>query len=617
MSRSVTLDLPRHWPATVAEAVRTAGEAGGAGAVRRALGAIRALPDEAQGPPFRLGVCRTFTIEPQLDAITLALATIPCRPVITVGDLENIEQVLLDPSSALAAGCDAVLVLWRLEDLHPRLVYEYELMSANEREQATSDLVARIDRLCQGYLTHGSTPLFLSTLPEWLASGAASRDVYTSHAPRLAILRINQALLEWSSRHPLIHVFDFSGWAAREGGNGFDLKMDLYARQPIANRALWSFSVALAEGLAPLLRPPAKVLAIDLDNVLWGGILGEDGIDGLKIGHDFPGSIYWRIQQHCLALKQRGTLLVLLSKNNLPDVEAAFASLLPMPLSLADFVATRVNWSRKSDNLEEVALQLKLGLDSFVFVDDQPFEREEVGFRLPAVHVLPASKDPVQTLQALATCRRFDTYRVSNEDRQRSADYDAQARRSELEAGSESGPGFLHTLGLRARIMRVTDALVPRAVQMLAKTNQFNATTRRHSEAQVRRMIADPANHLLALSLSDRFGDQGVVALAIALMDYDKRAMMVDSFLLSCRAIGRGAEDALWSALLFQASAGPCPIVRSEYIRTAKNGQVAALFTRFGMSRLGHSSDQHAIFELVLPASFPSPPWIAVTDDTR
>ena len=606
-------ETPRGWPESLAGLVSKAVATGRPAAIRAALTAIRELPIELRGRPFGLGICRTFTIEPQLDALLLALATLPCSPSVEVGDLENIEQLLLDPRSPmLAAKHDALLVLWRLEELHPRLAYESDMMTIEERDHEAGAIIGRIERLCGEYSRISDVPLFLSTLPDT----TISRDVHVPHGPRRAVLRVNQTILDMAARYPLVHVFDFSGWAARVGSEAFDLKLDLFARQPIASRSLMSFAGALADGLRPLLLPPAKVLALDLDNVLWGGVVGEDGVNGLRIGHDFPGNIYRRIQQVALALRNRGVLLVLLSKNNLGDVEEAFAQVPGMPLKLTDFAATRVNWLSKSENLREVARELNLGLDSVVFLDDQAFEREQMRFDLPEVRVLEASEDPLRTLRALVECRMFDVYRVNDEDRRRTADYAAQAQRRDLELRSEGSPAFLHTLELKAEITRVGEATIPRVVQMLNKTNQFNVTTRRHTEAGVRRMLADAANILFVLSLGDRFGDQGIVGLAIALGDRETGKVSLDTFLFSCRAIGRGAEEALWSGVVSSVSRMQFSELTAEYHRTDRNQQVSDLFDRLGLIRQPDSTADRAWYTLDLPSTFPVPGWIQVTDRT-
>jgi FkbH-like protein len=604
---------PVGWPEKVAELVAEAGESGRIMAIRTALQAIGAMPLEQQGRPFKLGVCRTFTIEAQLDALTLALATLPCQPEILVGELENIEQLLLDDKAhMLKAEPNALLVLWRLEELHPRLVFEHDGMSSVEREKSASDVVNRIEQLCAAYEKTGTAPLFLSTLPERFTFDRATNDVYAFHGPRRAVQRINQALVDIAAQSRHIYIYDFSGWALENGSLAFDLKMDLYARQPIANSALMSFGVKLADTFKPLLLPAAKVLAIDLDNVLWGGVLGEDGIDEIKIGHDFPGNIYRRIQLHALALKRRGVLLALLSKNNLGDVQQAFAKLPDMPLKLEDFTAIRVNWKEKSENIKEIAEELNLGLDSFVFVDDQEFEREEVRFRAPQVSVLSSTEDPLQTLNALMCCRSFDVYRISDADIRRNDDYASQAQRRKLELKSDDPKEFLRTLQLKARIDFVKDETIPRTIQMLMKTNQFNLTTKRHLKSEVRQMLANPANVLLLLSLSDRFGDQGIVGLAIALGNPATKESKIDSFLLSCRAIGRGAEQALWSVLLSHLSRNGYTVLKSEYLRTDKNQQVADLFQSLGMERLTGGTKDCTEFTLNLPYYPEAPSWIDI-----
>lgn len=574
--------------------------------------AIEEQAPELRGRSFKLSVCRTFTLETQLDALRLALSALPCRPSIVLGAIDNIEQQLLDPASAvLAHEPDAVLVLWRIEELHPRLAFEYAGMSIAERQTATAELLSRIESLCAAYQSSGSVPVFLSTVPD-PAPITGANDINTEGSPRQAALALNKTLVDLASRHALVRLFDFSHWAAGEGSAAFDPKMDLFARQPISSQAVMSFAGAVAEAMRPVVQPAAKILAVDLDNVLWGGVLGEDGVENLKIGHDFPGNVYFRIQQQVLALKNRGVLLALVSKNNDTDVAQAFARLTDMPLKLNDFAALRVNWNEKARSLREVAAELNVGLDSVVLLDDQAFEREQVMFDAPEVRVLPAGENPLQVLQALTECPFFASSFVIHEDRSRTADYAAQSQRRQLEAQAGNVTSFLKTLELEARVAPVVEATIPRVVQMLAKTNQFNVTTRRHSEADVRRMMRNRANVLLTLSLRDKFADQGIVGLAIALAQPDERTAMVDTLLLSCRAIGRGAEQALWSHLLERLIELRYTRLLASFHRTDKNEQVADLFDRFGMTRTDDRTSSHVDYDLALPAAMPVPSWIDV-----
>lgn len=610
------LNMPLAWPNVVRASVEEAFASKRMSLVRSALRMIGTLPEEQRGKPFRLGIVRTFTLETQIEALELALSTIPSQPKVFLGPLDNIEQVLLDSESELMAQRpDAVLALWRLEELHPGLAFESSRMSAASRIEAAEALIRRIQTLCKNFAAISHAPLFISTLPMPRRTGKLAGN----HEPQglnVVLLRINQALLALGADSSRINIFDFSGWANDFGSSAFDGKMDFFARQPLSAQALPSFCQDLSTTIRPLLRAPRKVLALDLDNVLWGGVLGEDGLSGLRIGQDFPGNIYWHIQQLALDIRSRGVLLVLTSKNNLSDVEAAFRSLPGMPIKLHDFAAIRANWQEKHKNLSDIAAELNLGLESFVFVDDQPFEREQMSFNLPQVKVLDVNEDPLSIVNALLSIRDFDAYRSSSEDLRRSEEYALQQKRRELEVDVPDKDEFLRTLCLEATVDKIREKSIARAVQMLGKTNQFNVTTRRHTESDLRQIIGESGSILLTVSLKDRFGDQGIVGLVVARKGTAVDEIEIDSFLLSCRAIGRGVENVLWTSLLKHSSAAGYRKVSAEYIATAKNSQVADLFGRFGMeSSPDDLTEKH--YHLSLPAICNPPSWVTVHDISK
>jgi FkbH-like protein len=397
------------------------------------------------------------------------------------------------------------------------------------------------------------------------------------------------------------------------------LKMEFVAAQPLAAREAGSFAMLLRRTLAPLTRAPKKVLALDLDNTLWGGVLGEDGYANLRTGREFPGNIYWSIQRAALSLKERGVILVLLSKNNLADVEEAFRMRArDLLMSLADFSAVRINWSRKADNLREAAKELNLGVDSFVFVDDQPFERAEMSFHLPEVTILDAGEDPLTILQAIAQCSLFDSKHITSEDLARSADYAAQQQRKAAAEQAGASGEFFQSLNLQARITPLSATSVGRALQMLERTNQFNLTTRRHSLADLQRMMAIEGSILLCLSLSDRFGDQGIVGLAIALpqpSSSSKACLAIDSFLLSCRALGRGAEAALFVSLARRAASRGYSMLRATFVPTEKNLPCKDFFEAMQMQveASGAEPGKHYLMQLSTTLEFPR--WISVIEE--
>jgi FkbH-like protein len=590
----------------VSEDARSALAAGSIPKIRHALAQLASAP--GGGRAFRLAIVRTFTVETQAPALELALRLeTGSAAAVTVADLDVIEGELFDPASAtLGERPDAVLVLWRLEELHPELVARASGWTALDRKREIEAIAARFRALVQGYLRVGTAPLVLSTL---LAPAAPLSDGTAPFGLSWATAHLNALIFELAAMSPLVYVFDLNGWRQSAGADAVDEKMDFFARQPIARASLGSFATAVARTLAPLVRPPAKVLAIDLDNVLWGGVLGEEGFAGVLVGHEFPGNVYRRIQSHVRGLRDRGVLLALVSKNDPASVSEAFARRPEMILSLADFSAVRVNWLPKHENLISLAAELGLGLDSFVFVDDQPYERGTVRFHLPAVNVLECGSEGLTILRALRATSAFDALRVGEADRTRVLDYQAQQQRRESAAAGDLRD-FLRTLELQMAIAPLHAASIDRAHQMVQKTNQFNVTTKRHSRAELDRMIREGAL-ALTLSMCDRFGDQGIVGLAIATRAGERAD--VDTFLMSCRALGRGAEQVLWAAFVARLHAAGVRDIRATYDPTAKNQQVADLFERFGMT-LESEFGGIRRYCARLPLAAAAPEWVNVAE---
>lgn len=367
-------------------------------------------------------------------------------------------------------------------------------------------------------------------------------------------------------------------------------------------------AVFIARSLRPLVVPRRKALAVDLDNTLWGGVLGEDGLTGLVLGHEFPGNVHLRIQRELVELRNRGVLLVLLSKNNESEVRQAFESLPDMLLKWDDFTIRTVDWNHKHENLRAAARELRLGEDSFAFIDDSDYEREQMRQFMPDVLILNRSSDPLQTLRALWETDAFDALTVSEEDRTRHRDYALRTAR-DVEVHRDDLDAFLRSLEMEAVIEQIGPANMERVITMLGKTNQFNLTTRRHSRSQLQSMLGLPGSIGLALRLKDKFGDQGIVAVLVAVPSGDTGKLVVDSFLVSCRALGRGLEHALWASMIDRARQQNVHVVEAEYIQTDRNGIVADLYERLGL-RCTHQDTTSRRYVLEQVAAVPFPSWI-------
>jgi FkbH-like protein len=618
--RLSSLKLVRQWirsfPDVQKYAVMEAVESASLAKTRRALRLLQELDPDQRGPLFNVEILSTYNLEPLLPVLEFALSCLPGQPRLRLVPLDSIEAHIAHPAtSGSHVVCNARIIIWRIEEALPEALYPFSHGFPQGLSVRVDQLLKRIERVIA--LHKRSTPgvpLFLSTmaLPVNFANPLSAAQHRAG--PFASVSRVNQKIYDVATSSDGVHVLDLAVWAAMEGRAHADATVDFLARQPLSANGQVGLALFVARCLRPLVVPRRKVLALDLDNTLWGGVVGEDGVNGLKLGHEFPGNVHLRIQRELLELRHRGVLLVLLSKNNEADAHQAFDLLPDMILKWDDFVVRKINWNHKHENLREAARELGLGLDSFAFLDDSDYEREQMRQAMPEVLILNETSDPLQTLRALWETDAFDSFFVSSEDRLRHEDYAFRVARS-TEAHQDDLEAFLKSLEMEATIEEIGPLNIERVVTMLGKTNQFNLTTRRHSRAQVQAMLELRGSIPLALRLRDKFGDQGIIALLLAVPSGDNGTLVVDSFLVSCRALGRGVEDALWAAALRRANRQNVRRLEAEYIPTAKNNIVANLYDRLGLQRVDqNSSSTRYVSEPVPVVEFPS--WIAVKDVT-
>lgn len=432
-----------------------------------------------------------------------------------------------------------------------------------------------------------------------------------------AVARLNDQLAAVCASVSDCVFFDVDAVAASSGrARWTDQRLFLASRLPVAAANFYGYARALVRSLSALYKPSRKVLCTDLDNTLWGGVLGEEGVGGIVTGSTFPGTPFFLYQRYLKQLASRGILLAAVSKNNEADVREAFtARAADLALTLDDFVALKISWNEKSQSLRELANELSLGLDSFVFVDDNPVEAEAIRQHLPEVAVVEAPvADPWRLLDLLADQPFFDALRVTADDRNRLTDYKAQAQRASLEASAGGRDEFLASLGIICTFASALDAPLARAVQLLGKTNQFNVTTRRHSAAEIEAFAADPGGHAIVVRVRDRFGDAGVVGLALARTE--AQTCVIDSLLLSCRVIGRGIETAVLAEIGRHAVGLGATRLVGEFVPSKKNAPAATFFADHGFSALPTPPDDLAgslFFSLDLTTAPPvTPPWITL-----
>ncbi|MBB5339840.1 HAD-IIIC family phosphatase [Tunturiibacter gelidoferens] len=578
-----------------------------------------ALVSQLQARRLKTHIVRSVTIEPILPSLTTEAVLSNYVLDLNIGGYGSYVDELLNPLSALAKfKPDLVFILLDLEDIAGRLPDLCADGIGNAVEAEIEESVTRIAQLLGNFRSGSSARILFQgcVVPDQTSLGDVG-EANLPHSLTNAVYQLNQKLAALCRSVSDCVFFDVDHLAARHGRASWrDARMFLASRLPVASACFGAYSRGLVRSFSPLFRAPRKVLCTDLDNTLWGGVLGEEGPEGIATGSAFPGNCYLDYQRYLKQLSSRGILLAIVSKNNDADVRDAFQiRAADLGLTLSNFVATKISWNEKATSIRELAEELSLGLDSFVFVDDNPVECEAIRQQLPEVAVIAAPvEEPWKLVELLSSQPFFDAAVVTDDDVNRLNEYKAQAQRAELANTAGDRDEFLASLEIVCTFLSALDAPLARSVQLLAKTNQFNLTTRRHSTADVEEFASAAGGQAIAVRVRDRFGDAGVVGLALARTEGD--TCSIDSLLLSCRVIGRGIETALLAHLGANAiRAGAIRLV-GEFIPTKKNAPCADFYLDHGFVKDPSSRDaspDSIFYQLDLTTAAPeSPKWLTL-----
>lgn len=401
---------------------------------------------------------------------------------------------------------------------------------------------------------------------------------------QIELRRANQRLQKTFRNASDVQILDLDALAAWYGyADTFSPQMQAMARIPFAE----DFLLLLAKKIVSHLKARAglirKCLVLDCDNTLWGGIIGEDGIDGIALGPDWPGREFVEFQKAVLELYEQGVILAINSKNNPADVLQVLREHPAMILREEHFASICINWLPKPENMQCVVKELNIGLDSLVFADDNPAEKEIMRQMLPEVAVLDLPENPAFFAKTLRQTNFFAQGTLTEEDKKRGAMYAAQRQRSQLQKNAVSLDDYLKSLNMLCSIRFAQEKDVKRAAQLTQRTNQFNLTTRRYTEMDIRNMLQSPDWNVYVLSLKDKFGDNGTVGLV--LIEKQDMVWRIDSFLMSCRVIGRQAEEALADRICRDAIEAGAEQLKAEYIKTPKNALVADFWEKMHFTK--------------------------------
>jgi FkbH-like protein len=551
----------------------------------RALGRL-GLKEAPGFLPIRLAVLASSTVEHLPPAIRVA--GLRRRLLIDVhsGAYGQYRQELLDPTASLQQFApQAVLFSLSAREATVRVPLS---ATAAEVDDAITRFIAELRSFWRKAREIGNATVLQQTFIDVTEPLFGSYDRIVPGAPARVVVRLNDQLCEAAAQDGVL-LLDVARSSERDGIDAwFDIGRWLQGKLEIAPQAAPLYGDLLARILAAQRGLSKKCLVLDLDNTLWGGVIGDDGLDGIALGEGSAvGEAHLALQHYAKQLKERGIILAVCSKNDGKIAEAAFRDHPEMLLRPSDFAAFLANWDDKAQNLKAIAARLNIGVDTLVFVDDNPVERARVRQSLPMVAVPELPEDPAQYVRCLAEAGYFEAIAFTSEDRDRAQQYIANAEREALLGSAESMDEFLRGLKMSVLFGPFTAVDHARIVQLINKTNQFNTTTRRYASEEIANIAAQPGVLTLQFRLLDRVGDNGLVSVMILRpTPDDEHVLEIENWVMSCRVFGRQLEiEAMNIAVDAARERGGRALV-ANYIATAKNDVIRTLYSSLGFSEV-------------------------------
>jgi FkbH-like protein len=534
---------------------------------------------------IKVGLLSSFTINGLAETIRVKCDQIKVSCSTYVSSYNQYNQEILNSNSELYQfNPDITFLIIDSKDIFKDLYYFFYEKSPDERRKFVEIRVEEIVNLVNSFIKKSNSKLVISNLPIAVYSPLGIVDSKEYGISQM-IIDFNNKLVSLLKDEPSVYVFDFMAFTSKFG--------EINISKPHNNfigdiKISFDYLPYLAEEfigyIKPLLSLNRKCIVLDLDNTLWGGIVGEDGFDNIKLSPEPPGNIYVEFQKHLLALHQRGIILAINSKNNPEDAFKVIREHPNMILHEEHFAAIKINWNNKIQNMKEIAEEINIGLDSMVFLDDDPVNREIMKIALPQVLTIDLPQDPSFYVSVIQSLNDFNVLKMTEEDKKRGEMYLQQKRRNDLKSKTTNLEEFLDKLEIKVTIKKADNSTIPRISQLVLKTNQFNLTTKRYPEEKIRSFVEDSQMLVGCAQVGDKFGDHGLTGVFIVKLSTQKE-WHLDSFLLSCRVIGREVEYAIMSFIISEAQRAGVSRILAEFVPTEKNASIKDFLEQCGFER--------------------------------
>jgi FkbH-like protein len=568
--------------------------------LKSALKNLRAQKNKKQDSliPIKIAFLRNYTVERIIPYLELFLVESGFSPTFYLSGYDNIFQDLLNPESDyISFRADITIVSLNTELISPTLYNSFAELGDEIINKEVLRVINYFDELIGLISKNNDNLTLVHNFEAPLNASMGILDFQRNNFQVNTFRKMNMSLVEICQASPNVNIVDIDFLQGVLGKvNSHDNRFWHIEKNPYTQKFLQLISREYIKFIKSVKGKVKKCLVLDLDNTLWGGIIGEDGLAGIKLGASYPGSGFQEFQKSILNLYNRGVIIGICSKNNMEDVEDVFENHPDMLIRKEHISIIKANWNNKASNILEISNELNIGLDSIVFVDDNPFEINLVSEQLPTVSTFLLPKDSTTYANILSEAAFFDSLSFSDEDKKRTKQYQVEIERLESKSKYCSIEGYLASLEMDLKFHINDSFSAPRIFQLCQRTNQFNLTTKRYTDGEINSFIEDEKIDVIALGLSDRFGDLGIIGAAI--INYEKESK-IDTFLLSCRSLGREVERAFLHKCCEMAHSRGMTMVNATYIRTKKNKQVESFYVKNGFN-MTSSSNNEQVFQLDL-----------------
>jgi len=547
---------------------------------------INSLDFESQ---IKIALLGSFTLDGLNETIKVKCSELKVGCDTFYGGYNRYNEEILNSKSKLYSFSPDVcfLILDTRNILGDLFYYPYNL-SVDKRREFIQNKINELINLIKSFKEKSNSKLVISNfiLPTYSPYGIFETKI--DYGLQEMVFDLNYKLNNICRDENSIYVYDINGFISKHGEeNVFDFQQYFFGDVKISLSYIPILANDLLGYIKPTLGLNKKCIVLDLDNTLWGGIVGEDGFNKIKLGPQPPGNAYIEFQKYLLALHERGIILAVNSKNNLEDAIQVIKEHPNMILREKHFACLKINWNDKVTNLKSIAQELNIGLDSMVFLDDDQVNRDFVRETLPEVLTIELPKDPSLYVSALTELNDFGTMNITEEDKQRGKMYTQQRKRVESEKNSASFEEYLKQLNIKIHIKKADEFTIPRISQLTLKTNQFNLTTKRYQEEDIKNFSQDKKKIVGCAQVEDKFGDNGITSVFIIKKD-NKEEWIIDTFLLSCRVIGRGVEEGILDYIINEARKNNIKRIIGNFIPTKKNKPSESFLSNFGFEKVNN-----------------------------